>query len=88
MSCFQYFSSAQLGFVCVCVIFPAVQIGAVDCSGNTERFCVSQGVREFPGVALVIDGKATAFDGNTGERFSFSAFSPFFLNCFRSPFHF
>ena len=45
---------------------PAVQVGAVDCSGSTEKFCVSQGVREFPGVALVIDGKATSFDGNTG----------------------
>lgn len=46
-----------------------VQVGAVDCSGKTERFCVNQGVREFPGVALVIDGKATAFDGNTGGCF-------------------
>lgn len=43
------------------------KVGAMDCTGNAERFCVRQGVREFPGVMLVVDGKATSFEGNTGE---------------------
>lgn len=39
----------------------------MDCTGNAERFCVRQGVREFPGVMLIIDGKATPFEGMTGK---------------------
>lgn len=52
-----------------CVYFlllPAAQVGAVDCSGKAERFCVKQGVKEFPGVMIAIDGKMTNLDGKLG----------------------
>ncbi|CAN0409821.1 unnamed protein product, partial [Hapterophycus canaliculatus] len=44
------------------------KVGAMDCTGNAERFCVHQGVREFPGVMLVVDGKATPFEGNADAK--------------------
>lgn len=50
-----------------CVFYlSAAQVGAVDCSGNGERFCVRQGVQAFPAVMVAIDGKTTEFDGNLG----------------------
>ena len=49
------------------VLHGVAKVGAMDCTGNAERFCVRQGVREFPGVMLVIDGKATPFEGNPGK---------------------
>lgn len=49
------------------VLHGIAKVGAMDCTGKAERFCVRQGVREFPGVMLVIDGEATPFDGMVGE---------------------
>lgn len=49
------------------VLHGVAKVGAMDCTGNAERFCVRQGVREFPGVMLVIDGNATPFEGNPGK---------------------
>lgn len=49
------------------VLQGVAKVGAMDCTGNAERFCVQQGVREFPGVMLVVAGKATPFGGNPGE---------------------
>lgn len=52
------------------VLHGIAKVGAMDCTGTAERFCVRQGVREFPGVMLVIDGKAIPFDGETiGENY-------------------
>lgn len=48
------------------LLLSAAQVGAVDCSGKAERFCVRQGVQEFPGVMIAIDGKTTHFDGRQG----------------------
>lgn len=39
----------------------------MDCTGKAERFCVKQGVRDFPGVMLVVDGQSRPFDGNLGK---------------------
>lgn len=49
------------------VLHGVAKVGAVDCTGKSERFCAQQGVRELPGVMLVIDGKVTPFNGSIGE---------------------
>lgn len=52
----------------------------MDCTGKAERFCVKQGVREFPGVMLVVDGEAKAFEGgHLGKPSHFERRSSSFL---------
>ncbi|CAM9355383.1 unnamed protein product [Ectocarpus sp. 8 AP-2014] len=45
------------------VLHGVAKVGAMDCTGKAERFCVQQGVREFPGLMLVVAGENTNFEG-------------------------
>lgn len=56
------------------VLHGVAKVGAMDCTGKAERFCIQQGVREFPGLMLVVAGEKTVFEGLAGKFHPVSMF--------------